>query len=72
MKKEEYEIGEVFQCGLVTLKCESSVSNCDKCYFQGFTNCAEINRKITGSCIRPERKDNTDVIFVEVDEYGVK
>lgn len=63
MAKKEFKIGETFQCGLVKLKVEKSGRKCDGCYFLG-----GCKRRITGACSAESREDNTDVIFVEVEE----
>lgn len=69
MAKKEFKVGEEFQCGLVKLKCTKSGFSCDGCYFLGSSwDCRVINRLITGTCIKPEREDKTDVIFVKVEE----
>lgn len=69
MQKKEFKIGEEFQCGMVKLKCAKSSFSCDGYYFLGSSlDCRVINRMITGDCIKSERKDNSDVIFVEVEE----
>lgn len=69
MPNKEFKVGETFQCGLVKLKCVKSKFTCDGCYFLGSSlDCAIINKIITGSCIKPEREDKTDVIFVKVEE----
>lgn len=68
MEKKEFKLGEVFQCGHVKLKIEKSDFICGGCYFLGSSlDCRSINRLITGSCIKSERKDKTDVIFVKVE-----
>lgn len=66
--KKEFKVGEVFQCGIVRLRCEKSGLGCDGCYFLCFRDCEVINKRITGSCIRSEREDKQDVIFVKVEE----
>lgn len=69
MEKKKFKVGEVFQCGLVKLKVEKLDFSCDGRYFLGsYLDCSVINSIITGSCIKPEREDNTDVIFVKVEE----
>lgn len=62
-KKEEFKIGEVFQCGLVKIKCVKTNSLCAKCYF-----IRQCNHEITGHCFAECREDKTDVIFVRVEE----
>lgn len=63
MAKKEFKVGEVFQCGLIKLKCIKTNSLCDKCYF-----IRRCNHEITGYCFAECRKDKNDVIFVKVEE----
>lgn len=63
MKRKEFKIGEIFQCGLINLKVEKSGRICDGCYFLG-----GCKRRITGACSAESREDKTDVIFVEVEK----
>lgn len=63
MEKKEFKIGEVFQCGLVKLKCIKSSSLCANCYF-----IRRCNHEITGYCFAESRDDKTDVIFVKVED----
>lgn len=69
MAKKEFEVGEVFQCGLVKLKCvESGTYNCDGCFLD---DCCETDIQcvnIVGLCGSINREDKTDVIFVSVEE----
>ena len=66
--KKEFKVGEVFQCGLVKLRCEKGYCcSCDKCYFKDKGNCHEFF-DFSGSCYASEREDKTDVIFVKVEE----
>lgn len=70
MKQKEFKVGEVFQCGLVKLRCEESRTTgscCEGCFFH-FRCFKETTGNIAGSCARTERKDKTDVIFVEVED----
>lgn len=67
MSKKEFKVGEVFQCGLVKLKCIKYcgiIQKCDACFF-GYTECSH---KILGSCSKINREDKTDVIFVKVED----
>lgn len=71
MKKKEFKVGEVFQCGLIKLKVEKASKDClcNRCF-----GCVFFNRScsgsmlLTGSCVAEWREDKTDVIFVEVEE----
>jgi hypothetical protein len=67
MEKKEFKAGEIFQCGLLKLKCEKSSFSCKGCYFLGSSlDCRILNRMVTGNCLKTERKDKSDVIFIEV------
>ena len=68
MDNKEFKIGEVFQCGLIKLRCEESKSCCNGCFLFNLTNCQEATSVFTGSCLSRIRKDKTDVIFVKVDD----
>lgn len=63
MAKKEFKVGEVFQCGLIMLKCVKSGRKCDGCYFMG-----GCKNTITGRCAKESREDGNDVIFVKVEE----
>lgn len=69
MKKKKFKIGEIFQCGLVKLKCvihEEDTFPCNGCYFDECDiSCADVN---VGSCCSLKRTDGKNVIFVKVDE----
>lgn len=68
--KKEFQIGEVFQCGLVKLKVKEAISNkynCEECFFDGFCN-NSINNKIIGDCIGEFREDGKNIIFIESEE----
>lgn len=72
MAKKEFNIGEVFQCGLVKLKVEkaeySGCDGCHKCFiYKNHIDC-ELVESILGECEAENREDKTDVIFVKVDE----
>lgn len=70
IQNTEYKVGEVFQCGLIKLRCEESRiigSCCEGCFFH-FYCFKETTRNIAGPCARTQRKDKTDVIFVKVEE----
>lgn len=66
MPKKEFKIGEVFQCGLVKLKCVEAKREkyCTGCFFEANEDCAS---RIVGNCSFSCREDNTDVIFVKVE-----
>lgn len=71
MKKKEFKVGEVLQCGLIKLKVEKAYKDylCNRC-----VGCVFFNRScsgsmlLTGSCMAEYREDKIDVIFVEVEE----
>lgn len=68
MEKKEFKVGEVFDAGLVRLKCvEASApdSGCEGCIFNYFT-CGAVE-VIAGPCNQAEREDNRDVIFIKAD-----
>lgn len=67
MKKKEFKVDEVFQCGLVKLKVEKQTDHCEGCAFRDFAFCGEIC-EFSGSCNGIEREDKTDVIFKKVEE----
>lgn len=68
MEKKEFAVGEVFQCGLIKLKCIES-EGCNGCYLEHI--CARISsiriRHIVGKC-SCSRSDNKSVIFKKVEE----
>lgn len=70
MKKEEFKIGEVFQCGLVKLKCVKANKECDGCFFDKLiSSCmSSCIADMTGECDSGYRLDKTDVIFVKMEE----
>lgn len=63
MKKKEFKVGEVFQCGLIKLKCIESGSNCNNCYFGEM-----CKLEVVGNCSDANREDKTNVIFVKVED----
>lgn len=68
MAKKEFKIGEVFQCGLIKLKCEGRhYGACANCYFRYKDDCSDVF-DLVGSCYASDREDKTDVIFVKVEE----
>lgn len=68
-KKNQFQIGETFQFGLIRLKCVISGKGnyCTDCFFHD-TNCDEIYTKVIGSCAKEQRYDKTDVIFVKSED----
>lgn len=64
MEKKEFKVGEVFDAGLVRLKCVEEDS-CEGCIFNYFT-CGAVD-VIAGPCSHAEREDNRDVIFIKAD-----
>lgn len=71
MAKTEFKVGEVFQCGMVKLRVEMADENslfpCSTCFFSGSCYIDRIEKAI-GSCEWEKREDQTDVIFVKVDD----
>lgn len=67
MAKKEFKVGEIFQCGLVKLKCIKSDSVCEGCYLNDFFYNGEECRAFVGDCTQ-DREDKTYVIFVKVEE----
>ena len=65
MKKKEFAVGEVFQCGRFKLKVTEK-NDCCGCFFaqNHIANCT----KLIGACNPNAREDKTSVIFVEVEE----
>lgn len=68
MAKKEFKVGEVFQCGLVKLKCvkQEEGLDCVGCFFEDC--CMFALGKIFGECSSREREDKTDIIFVKVED----
>lgn len=68
MERKEHKIGEAFQCGFITLKCEKSTDSCDGCFFNDVCS-GELYDEIiemAGPCFDSIREDQTDVIFRKV------
>lgn len=64
---KERKIGETFEFEGKKIKVKEAVCcECDGCILDG--KCTRDNRSITGHCEGIERDDNTEVIFVEVQE----
>lgn len=71
MKRKEFKVGEVFNCGLVKLKAvKYNIDSrpCLHCFIGGLTSDCRVFKQVIGECIALKREDNTDVIFVKVDE----
>lgn len=68
MAKKEFKIGEIFQCGLVKLRCEKDKGVCEGCVFDSIDVMCDDFIFVTGHCASDKREDKTDVIFVKVDE----
>lgn len=69
MAKTEFKIGEIFQFGLIKLKCVEykGIHPCEECFFH--CKCLRALTKIlVGCCDKYRREDKTDVIFVKVEE----
>lgn len=66
MAKVEHKVGDTFEYGEVTLRVTKRVGDhydpCDQCYFLKHDREYELE-----SCDGEEREDNTDIIFVEVE-----
>lgn len=67
MPNKEFKVGETFQCGLVKIRVVKGDDSCRNCFFNESYLCGNLN-KLTGSCFSSEREDNTDVIFVKVED----
>lgn len=71
MKKKEFKLEEVFQCGIAKLKVVPE-RRCVGCFFEHICDSLEINMQkldiIKGNCYGCFREDETSVIFVEVEE----
>lgn len=66
MAKKEFKVGEVFQCGLVKLKCVEKSNNsieCKFCFLVDYAHCFDI----IGECDKDRREDGKDVIFVKME-----
>lgn len=66
MNKEEFAIGERFQCGLVTLKVVEALDDydCAGCFFESM--CTQGVNLFLGKCAASSRTDNKNVIFKQV------
>lgn len=68
MSKQEFQIGESFQYGLLLLKCienpdKEEKTPCRNCYFSNLPCDNMIDS--TGACEPERRKDGRNVIFIE-------
>lgn len=71
MKKKEFKVEEVFQCGLIKLKVKigEPFFLCRGCYCGEMANHnCDVFKDIVGECMSESREDKTDVIFVKVEE----
>lgn len=70
MEKKEFKIGETFQCGLVKLKVEKNYkwNSCQGCYINELEGVCDVYYSLIGKCLRGDREDKNDVIFVKVEE----
>lgn len=72
MAKTEFEINEVFQLGLIKIKCVEQKEHypflCTGCCINP-VNCASYEgNDAVGCCAADKRKDKTNVIFIRVEE----
>lgn len=65
MEKKEFKVGEVFDAGLIRLKCVEG-DTCDRCIFGDYDSCS-CTDIIIGPCGRVDRQDNKNVIFIKAD-----
>lgn len=67
--KKEYNIGEIFQCGLLYIQCiqqrTSLGVSCKGCMFHNSGTCVDDIEEIVGYCDEYHRSDNKNVIFVK-------
>lgn len=68
MEKTEYKVGEVFQCGIVKLKCVKSDVTCNGCFFYKIMSSGDDCKLLVGECNDIYREDETDVIFVKLED----
>ena len=65
-KKTEFKINDIFQFGIIQLKCiKSDDGYCHGCKFENFQSCEDII-SFTGPCSDVKRKDGIDVIFIQI------
>ena len=69
MEKKEFTVGEVFDAGLVRLKCVDAPEpdlGCEGCIFNDHITCGSVD-VVAGPCNHVEREDGKDVIFIKAD-----
>ena len=66
MHKKEFQIGKIFQFGLVKLQCVKGSNDCEGCYLNSRDCCSHRSGEYVGPCLADNREDKTDVIFTEV------
>ena len=75
MANTEYKVDETFQFGLKTLKCVEG-DGCSECAFFNEVwdpSCLnKIHVEYVGPCVKKDREDRTDVIFIEVEENEIQ
>lgn len=68
-KKTYFKVDEVFQVGLVQVKCVKSDQSCKGCYFFNEDNPYDsCPTHILGDCVAKKRPDDTEVKFIKIDE----
>lgn len=67
MARKEFQIGEVFQFGLLKLRCEERKNYCQGCALINVDECDDLH-PFVGFCNKEDRYDNNDVIFVKVED----
>lgn len=68
MEREEIKLGEVFQCGIVKLKCVERGGSCKGCIVsEELADCTDMYIFL-GYCGKKDRTDGKDVKFVRVDD----
>lgn len=68
MAKKEFQIGEVFQCGLVKLICRKATNGCSGCIFFKENDHNDCSHIALGNCGAYYREDKTGIIFVKVED----
>ena len=69
MEKKEFKVGEVFDAGLVRLKCVDAPEpdlGCEGCIFNDHITCGSVD-VVAGPGNHVEREDGKDVIFIKAD-----
>lgn len=69
-EKKEFKIGETFQFGLIKLKVVKSTkwNSCEGCYMTNLPGQCKSYYDLIGKCLRGEREDKTDILFVKVED----